>query len=92
VSVALTGCAGESDDGVRIRVILYHCGFEPLTFGGRVWEAPTPPPFDQTNAPEEWQGEGRIMPIGADQLRYIDDSGIEVLFVPDDGVPPGPCA
>ena len=77
---------------ISVEVTLYHCGVEPIWFDGRAWEVPEETgPFDATNAPEEFVGRGTIEPFGGESLRYVDESGIVLFFVPDDGVDLG-CA
>lgn len=63
-------------------VSLYHCGLDPLTFDGRVWDAGPATLFDQTNVPQEWVGSGTVTRTTPSELVYLDDSGIEVRFVP----------
>lgn len=76
----------------RVTVALYHCGFKPLDYGGRIWEvAAGDEPFDATNAPSSFVGRGTVS-IADDELRYRDDSGIAVRFIPGDGRPDGACA
>ena len=76
----------------RVRVTLWHCGIDALGYEGRVWEVPTgEEPFDATNAPETFAQEGAIERVGPDELRYTDDGGVVLRFVPDDGTDP-PCA
>lgn len=75
-----------------VTVSLYHCGFDPFKHNGQTWEVPHPPPFDGTTAPQNWKGTGTVILLTADHLRYRDDSGIEVDFVPDDGKAPPACA
>ena len=71
---------------------LYHCGFDPITYVGRTWEA-SPEPFDGENKPASWRGHGTITEVGPTRLRYRDDSGVEVTYLPDAQVPPrGVCA
>ena len=76
----------------RVEVSLWHCGIETITVNDRRWEVPNDEePFDGTNAPESFAGTGTIEQAGPDVLRYTDDSGIQLRFVPDDGTDP-PCA
>lgn len=73
-------------------VALWHCGIEPITYEGRTWEVPDgEEPFDGTNAPASFAGRGEVERVGPDELRYTDESGMELRFVPDDGVE-RPCA
>lgn len=72
-----------------VTVTLYHCGVNPLRYEGRDWEVPdAEQPFDATNAPPSFVGEGTIEQISADELRYTDASGLTLRFVPDDGTEP----
>lgn len=96
--VTLTGCAAQLQEeqptqppATRVQVSLYHCGFDPLVHNGKTWEIPEPP-FDATNAPEDWAGTGTITSMTERTLVFIDDSGIKVTFVPDDGSPLPLCA
>ena len=68
-------------------VTLYHCGFNPITYQGKKWEA-TFEPFDDENKPASWRGHGTISEIGPTRLLYQDDSGVKVTYVPDAEVPP----
>ena len=63
-------------------VSLYHCGMDPLTFDGLIWEAGPATLFDQANAPREWVGRGTVTRPAASELVYRDDFGIEVRFAP----------
>jgi hypothetical protein len=76
----------------RAEVTLWHCGIDTITFEDRVWEVPNgEEPFDGTNAPGSFVGRGTIERVRADELRYVDESGVVLRFVPDDGTEP-PCA
>lgn len=76
----------------RSTVELWHCGISPLEFDGGLWEVPDgEEPFDGTNAPDSFAGEGTIERISDSELRYIDDSGVVLRFVPDDSTEQ-PCA
>lgn len=66
----------------RVMVSLYHCGVDPLSFDGQIWEAGPATLFDQTNAPREWVGRGTVSRPTPSELVYQDDSGIEVRFAP----------
>lgn len=73
----------------RVEVTLWHCGIETITVDDRRWEVPDDEePFDGTNAPESFAGTGTYERIAPDELRYTDDSGIQLRFVPDDGTDP----
>ena len=90
-----TGCTQRTSEvpvGGSVKVELYHCGFEPLAYRGKIWEVAPPEPFDATNAPASWKGTGTVTTVTETRLLYRDESGVEVEFVPDDGVPPPPCA
>jgi hypothetical protein len=73
-----------------VTVTLYHCGIDPLKYNGQTWEVPNPP-FDATNRPQTWRGTGKVIALTTEHLRFRDDSGIVVEFVPDDGKPPPIC-
>ena len=45
-----------------------------------------------TNAPSNWRGCGTATIVDDDTLVHLDDSGIELTFVPGDGVKPDGCA
>lgn len=76
----------------RVEVTLWHCGIDTITVDDRRWEVPAGErPFDGTNAPDSFAGKGSIEGVGPDELRYVDDSGVVLRFVPDDGEEP-PCA
>ena len=62
----------------RVRVTLYHCGVLPLRFGDRRWVV-ADPPFDATNAPEDFVGQGRFERKSAVTALYNDDSGEVIL-------------
>ena len=73
-------------------VTLWHCGIEPIAYEGRTWEVPNDEePFDATNAPASFAGRGDVERVGPEELRYTDESGVVLRFVPDDGTEP-PCA
>lgn len=73
-----------------VEVMLHHCGFNPITIRGDAWEVPEEVgPFDATNAPAEWVGRGIIeRAVDGASLHYMDESGITLEFVPDDGRDP----
>lgn len=72
-------------------VLLHHCGVRPVTFDGREWEV-TKVPFDATNAPSTFSGEGTYTMSEA-TLVFADRAGARLVFTPDDGKPNGPpCA
>ena len=50
-------------------------------------------PFDGTNVPRSFAGVGTIERVSPDELRYLDDSGVVLRFVLDDGTEDGtgPC-
>jgi hypothetical protein len=77
---------------VSLSVTLYHCGVDPVDFDGIHFVA-DPPPFDQTNAPADFAGEGKVIDYTPDGFTYIDASGAEIQFhaVPPD-YRPKPCA
>lgn len=84
--------------GVPIAVVLLHCGLQPVTVAGRVWEAPPQAvdgdpmlPLDATNQPRDWVGRGTAA-VAGDAMTYTDEGGEVVDFVPDDGGPAAPCA
>ncbi len=73
----------------RVRISLWHCGIEPLRYGGELWEVPNrEEPFDGTNAPASVKLAGTIERVGANELRYVDDSSLTMRFVPDNGSEP----
>jgi hypothetical protein len=63
----------------RVEVTLYHCGVDPVEFGGREWVVPDPP-FDATNAPESFTGRGLFKQRSAVDALYFDDSGEVIHF------------
>lgn len=75
----------------RVAVTLYHCGVEPLRFGGKQWVVPDPP-FDATNAPEAFTGHGVFQQRSAIDALYFDDSGEVIKFEADEEWEPPPCA
>lgn len=91
--------AQDPPDGIALSVVLWHCGVEPATVGGRVWEVPDTEtvdghpdlPLDSTNTPPDWVGRGTAV-VGGDEMTYADEGGEVVRFVPEDGRSPGPCA
>lgn len=74
----------------RTTVTLYHCGFEPVSFRGREWVVPDPP-FDATNAPEGFAGEGLFKQRSARDALYYDDGGEVVHFEAIEDWDPPPC-
>ncbi|MGY1769855.1 hypothetical protein [Blastococcus sp. SYSU D00813] len=90
----LAACGG-SDEPNTVQVSLWHCGVEPVTVDGRLWEA-VPQMVDgmgvdATNPPEDWVGQGTVV-ITDDRMTYTDEGGKVIDFVPDDGTPPPVCA
>lgn len=91
--------AEERSDGRALSVALWHCGVEPVTVDGRVWEVPSTEtvdghpdlPLDATNTPADWVGTGTAV-MAEEEMIYTDEGGEVVRFVPDDGRPPEPCA
>ena len=89
----------DRDDSIALSVTLWHCGVEPVTADGRLWEVPRTErvdgfpdlPLDATNTPSDWVGSGMAV-VRDDQMIYTDEGGEVVEFTPDDGQPPGPCA
>lgn len=75
----------------RVEVSLYHCGIETVVFGGREWVVPAPP-FDATNAPRDFVGEGRLTQTSEDEALYVDESGARITFRSLEGWHPPPCA
>jgi hypothetical protein len=66
----------------RVPVTLWHCGINPITVDGVTYEVPrAETPFDQTNAPDSFVGEGTIRRIDDDELEYRDDGGVALHFV-----------
>lgn len=86
-------------DGIALSVALWHCGVESVTVDGRLWEVPGTEtvdghpdlPLDSTNTPSDWVGSGTAV-VAEDEMTYTDEGGEVVVFVPDDGRSPGPCA
>ena len=78
---------------ISVEVTLYHCGVEPIWFDGTSWEVPEETgAIDEMSAPESFVGRGTIdLAAGGESLRYVDESGYALVFVPDDGVDL-PCA
>lgn len=91
VGLSSAGCASATPLVRTATVELDHCGFKPLDVDGKLWEV-VAPPFDATNAPDQWQGRGEIVALDSSLLIFGDASGLEVTFTPDDGIPPRPCA
>jgi hypothetical protein len=73
-----------------MKVTLYHCGVDPVEFAGRRWVV-SDPPFDATNAPEEFTGEGSFEVLSHDRARFVDVSGIELTFRARDRYQRPPC-
>lgn len=71
---------------------LNHCGLDALEHAGRRWEVPEDEePFDGTNKPESFVGNGVVEPKGEDELSYTDESGVVLRFLPENPEEP-PCA
>ena len=62
-----------------------------LVLGATTWEVPRLP-FDATNKPDTWTGRGTAIEVTPRSLKYTDESGTVLYFVPDDGVPPPICS
>lgn len=75
----------------RMDVTLYHCGVDPIVFRGRRWVVPDPP-FDATNAPEEFAGTGIFKQRSSIDAVYFDDSGEAIRFEASEDWEPPPCA
>ncbi len=92
IVLVLAGCNGDTESeprADRVRISLSHCGIEPIRYDGQLWEVPDgEEPFDDTNAPDSVALTGTIQRISADELRYVDDSGISLRFGPDNGTEP----
>ena len=86
-------------DSIALSVTLWHCGVEPVTTEGRLWEVPRTEhvdgfpdlPLDATNTPSDWVGNGTAL-IQGEEMIYTDEGGEVVEFALDDSQPPGPCA
>jgi hypothetical protein len=74
----------------QVSVSLYHCGVDPLIFKGKTWEV-SKPPFDDTNKPASWVGRGAVVEESLQELKYVDESGLVLHFVPGDGINPPNC-
>ncbi|MBA3982539.1 MAG: hypothetical protein H0X61_03265 [Acidimicrobiia bacterium] len=73
----------------RVEISLWHCGIEPIRHDRELWEVPDgEEPFDGTNVPNSVALSGTIERVSADELLYVDDSGISLQFVPDNGTEP----
>jgi hypothetical protein len=91
--------ADDRNGSIALSVTLWHCGVEPVTVDGRLWEVPSTErvdgfpdlPLDATNTPSDWVGSG-IAVVQGDEMMYTDEGGEVVEFAPDDGRPPDPCA
>lgn len=69
-------------------VTLYHCGVNPTEFEGRTWAVPQSlVPFDATNAPDSFVGRGTVARVREEEALYVDESGVEIVFWPQDKVP-----
>jgi hypothetical protein len=106
LSVGILAACGDDADESRavdesgtVEVSLWHCGVDPVTVAGRLWEAVSPQmvdgsadlPLDGTNRPKDWVGRGTVV-VAGDQMTYTDQGGEVVDFVPDDGIAGPPCA
>jgi hypothetical protein len=103
-AVALSGCGGTASSAPKsaaptatatprqttVTVSLYHCGINPLHYDGQTWKVPIAP-FDETIYPAGWKGTGTVVKVTPTQVSYRDDSGVAVVFVPDDGTPAPLC-
>ncbi|MGY1739116.1 MULTISPECIES: hypothetical protein [unclassified Blastococcus] len=96
LGVGVLAACGGTDESDMVEVSLWHCGVEPVTVDGRLWEA-VPEMVDgmgvdATNPPEDWVGRGTVV-ITDDQMTYTDQGGKVIDFVPDDGITvPAVCA
>lgn len=68
------------------QVVPDHCGVQPVTYDGRLWEMKRAP-FDMGNAPDTFSGFGEFG-IEGELLRFVDRKGTTLTFTLDDGVPP----
>jgi hypothetical protein len=89
VALALLGCAKPS---YRVTLELQHCGVTPLIIDGRTWELPQPVPVSSASTlPPDFSGAGTVTVESADRLTYVDDRGFELVFLPEEAVPPVLC-
>jgi hypothetical protein len=73
-------------------VTLYHCGVNPTKFDGRTWVVPEEQvPFDELDAPASFVGRGTMVKVQDDKALYVDESGIEIIFRPENQVPDSFC-
>ncbi len=73
-------------------VTLYHCGVNPTKFDGRTWAVPEEQvPFDELDAPASFVGRGTMAKVQDDKALYEDESGIEIVFRPENQVPDSYC-
>lgn len=63
----------------RVEVTLWHCGVDPVVFGGREWVVPDPP-FDATNAPEGFTGHGTFQQRSSRDALFFDQGGEIIHF------------
>jgi hypothetical protein len=65
----------------------------PTKFDGRTWAVPEEQvPFDELDAPASFVGRGTMVKVQDDKALYVDDSGVEIVFRPDNQVAATVCA
>lgn len=73
-------------------VTLYHCGVNPTRFEGRIWRVPPEStPIDEENVPRTFVGRGTMLRVDKNQARFVDESGVELTFLPKPMVSLGGC-
>ncbi len=68
------------------QVVPDHCGIQPVTYDGRLWEVKRAP-FDMGNAPDTFSGFGEFR-VEGDLLQFVDREGAMLTFTLDDGIQP----
>jgi hypothetical protein len=85
---AIPGVPGQLPVADGQSVVWAHCGVLPIRFDGEQWKVRGGP----LNAPSTFSGFGDLERRGS-ELRFTDDKGLELTFVPWDGQPdPQSCA
>lgn len=79
-------------DRQDVDIELFHCGFIAVDAFGRGW-LPEEPPFDATNAPQDWVGSGVLRLVEENLTVFFDEGPSRIPMVPADELPePAPCA
>lgn len=82
------GCSTSVASSVRaepdtVTLVVGHCWVEPVLFDGERWGLPFEKQFGWGGGePESWQGSGVMERLSDDRVRYSDNGGAVLTFLP----------